>query len=101
MIEIDIPGYGLVHLEHLVLDFNGTLSVDGKILPGVKEQLNRAAEILRLHVLTADTQRMAHSELKDVNCSVRVVSGSDLDLQKEKYDTRWPISRKSLHQSVY
>ena len=41
MIEIDIPGYGLVHLEHLVLGFNGTLSVDGKILPRSATQNHR------------------------------------------------------------
>mgnify|MGYP001563781915 CR=1 FL=1 len=31
MFEIDIPGFGLVKLEHLVSDFTGTLSVDGKL----------------------------------------------------------------------
>ena len=36
MLELDIPGFGLVRLEHLVSDFTGTLSVDGRLLPGVK-----------------------------------------------------------------
>ena len=29
MFKIDIPGFGVVRLEHLVSDFTGTLSVDG------------------------------------------------------------------------
>ena len=34
MIEIDIPVRGLLHLEHTVLDVNGTLALDGRLLPG-------------------------------------------------------------------
>lgn len=55
MFELDIPGFGNVRFEHLVSDFTGTLSVGGRLLPGVKERLNKIAEILRVHILTADT----------------------------------------------
>ncbi len=41
MLEIDIPGFGLIKLKHLVSDFTGTLSVDGKLLPGLKQRLNK------------------------------------------------------------
>jgi len=33
MFEINIPGFGFVRLAHLVSDFTGTLSVDGKLNP--------------------------------------------------------------------
>jgi hypothetical protein len=36
MFELDIPGFGLVRLEHLVSYFTGTLSVDGRLLQGVR-----------------------------------------------------------------
>jgi len=85
MIKIDIPGYGLAHLEYLVLDFNGTLSADGTILPGVKQQLKELEKVLELHVVTADTYGRVSSELKDVKCTLRTVSGVGLDLQKEEY----------------
>jgi hypothetical protein len=35
MLKIDIPGFGALELEHLVCDFTGTLSVDGRLLSGV------------------------------------------------------------------
>ena len=35
MIAVDIPGYGPLRLEHLVMDYNGTLAVDGEIAAGV------------------------------------------------------------------
>lgn len=34
MLDIDIPGFGHLHLQHLVLDFNGTLALDGHVQPG-------------------------------------------------------------------
>lgn len=39
MIKQDIPNFGSLALEHLVLDFNGTLAIDGKIQDGVTDKL--------------------------------------------------------------
>lgn len=85
MVEIDIPGFGAVKLKHLVSDFTGTLSFNGKLIPGVKERLNKLANLLNIHVLTSDTFGTAKSELKDVNCQTTVLQGDYHDLQKEEY----------------
>jgi len=85
MIEIDIPGFGYVKLEHLVSDFTGTLSVDGKLLPWVKERLKEISNLLKVHIVTADTFGMAQPELEEVNCIVHILSGQDHDVQKEEY----------------
>ena len=55
MIRINIPGIGEINLEHVVFDVNGTLAVDGKLLPGIPEQIKRIKEHLQIHLLTADT----------------------------------------------
>ena len=47
MLTITIPGQDALHLEHLVLDFNGTLASDGVLLDGVAELLQRLATTLR------------------------------------------------------
>ena len=67
MFEVDIPGFGQVKLKHLASDFTGTLSMHGKLVPGVRELLNRVAAILDVHVLTADTFGTARSELAGVD----------------------------------
>ncbi|MGD0843391.1 MAG: HAD hydrolase family protein [Geobacteraceae bacterium] len=85
MLEIDIPGFGFVRLEHLVSDFTGTLSVDGRLLPGVKELLNNVARVVKLHVLTADTFGTARMALEGVECSLTLLSGEVMDMQKERY----------------
>ncbi|MFZ5996980.1 MAG: HAD family hydrolase [Nitrospirota bacterium] len=85
MIEIDIPGFGPVTLKHLVSDFTGTLSVDGKLLPRVKELLNKISESLGVHILTADTFGRAKAELEGINCTIHILAGKNHDIQKEEY----------------
>jgi soluble P-type ATPase len=85
MLEIDIPGFGLVRLEHLVSDFTGTLSVDGRLLPGVRAQLNEIAKFLKIHILSADTFGKAREELEEVNCKIQILTGENHDVQKEEY----------------
>lgn len=55
MIQIDIPDWGVLELQHAVFDINGTLAVDGTSFPGVAERLRRLAESLSLQALTAGT----------------------------------------------
>jgi len=85
MFELEIPGFGLVRLEHLVTDFTGTLSVDGKLIPGVKERLNKISEFLKIHILTADTFGKAKEALSGINCEIHILQGKDQDLQKEEF----------------
>lgn len=85
MFELDIPGFGLIKLEHLVSDFTGTLSVDGGLLPGVKERLNEISKMLTVHVLTADTFGKARAELEGINCQVHILTGKSHDVQKEEF----------------
>lgn len=85
MIQIDIPGFGVLTLEHFVTDFSGTLSENGKVLPEVREKLNALSEKLRVHVLTSDTFGMARKELEGINCTLHVLQGDGHVLQKESY----------------
>ncbi len=55
MIEIEIPGYKTLRLQHLVLDVNGTIAKDGQLIAGVAELLDELHAKLDLHLVTADT----------------------------------------------
>jgi soluble P-type ATPase len=55
MIEVEIPGAGLFQFQHLVLDVNGTIAEDGKLIPGVAENLQELGKNLSIHLITADT----------------------------------------------
>jgi soluble P-type ATPase len=55
LLEIEIPGHRRLRLEHLVLDVNGTLALDGRLIPGVAERLRGTSRELSVHLLTANT----------------------------------------------
>lgn len=75
-ITLDIPGWGNLNLQHLVLDFTGTLSCDGKLLDGVSERLIALSEQLAITVLTADTFGSAADQLKDLPLELHLISTS-------------------------
>ena len=77
MLEIDIPGFDKLQLEHLVLDFNGTLALDGHLLPGVADLLRKLSEHLRIHVVTADTFAQAANEVYGLPVELRIVKQND------------------------
>ena len=83
--EIDIPGYGHLHLKYVVMDYNGTLAVDGLLADGVGEALNRLSEDMALHVITADTFGLAAQGLSGVNCGLQVLAGQDLAAEKQAF----------------
>ena len=73
MIEIEVPGYRKLALQHLVLDYNGTLACHGTLLPGVRERLGVLADHLTVHVLTADTFGTARTGLGGVACELTIL----------------------------
>src|SRR5215469_12016593 len=76
MIAVAIPGFGAFELRHLVLDYNGTLAVDGALVSGVRDALSALAEELEVHVITADTFGRAGIELKGLPVNLTIVPES-------------------------
>jgi P-type E1-E2 ATPase len=56
VIEVNVPGRGVVRLEHLVLDVNGTIAVGGQLVEGVAQRLTELRHSIEIHMLTADTR---------------------------------------------
>ena len=71
MQKIDIPDFGEIHIAHIVCDYNGTLAVDGELLPGVSKAINNI-EGAQVHVITADTFGVAQLQLKHTNCLLTI-----------------------------
>jgi soluble P-type ATPase len=77
MIAVAIPGFGAVELRHLVLDYNGTLAVDGKLLTGVRDALAELADQIEIHVVTADTFGLAGVELAGLAVNLTIIPEAD------------------------
>ena len=74
MLELDIPGYGTLALEHLVLDVNGTIAEGGELLPAVAEGLASLAGVLRPVAVTADTHGTATALGERLGIEVRIIA---------------------------
>lgn len=61
-------------LQHLVLDLNGTLALDGRLIAGVEEHLARLVSVLDVHVLTANTFGTAENLKEIKGLHVRTIS---------------------------
>jgi len=85
MIEIEVPGFGELKLNHLVMDYNGTMACDGKLLEGVPELVRILAGNLSVHVITADTFGIAAKELEGLSVNLHILGVHHQDLAKEKY----------------
>lgn len=55
MITVEVPGYRNFELHHIVLDVNGTLAKDGRLIDGVASLLEKLRPKLEIHLITADT----------------------------------------------
>mgnify|MGYP006303196549 CR=1 FL=1 len=82
MLQIDIPDFGQLQLEHLVMDYNGTLAVDGEPVPGVRERIEELAKQVQVHVITADTFGKVQARLEGWACSVKILGQEDQVGQK-------------------
>ena len=82
MIEITVPGRGSYAIEHLILDLNGTIAVDGKIVPGVRERVVKLSQVLDVIVVTADIHGNAERLLGDLPVTIRKIKESEEKEQK-------------------
>ena len=85
MLEIDIPGFGRMTLKHLVLDYNGTIALDGNLLDGVGESIVELSRQFDIHVLTADTHGHCRQRLAGLPLKISVLDPGPEDLAKLEY----------------
>lgn len=93
VLTVQIPGRGALTLEHLVLDFTGTLSLDGRLLPGVRERLEELARHLKIHILTADTFGTAQQACRGLPAAVHILGEPLGAPEKEEFIRRLGVDK--------
>lgn len=76
MMDIEIPGFRTLRLSHLVLDFNGTLAHDGRLIHGVTERILALGRRLEVHILTADTFGRVQEAVAGAKCTHSIIPHS-------------------------
>ena len=93
MWKLDIPGFKTLEIQFLVLDFNGTLGIDGKLMSGVKERLISLSKDFKIHVVTADTFGKAAQELEGIPVSLKILDAENQALAKQNHVQRLDPNR--------
>jgi P-type E1-E2 ATPase len=88
MIGINIPGFKELRLTHLVLDYNGTIAVHGRLIQGVPEKLEVLAPRLAIHILTADTFGTVRDQVAALPADLIVIPPGDQARAKVEYVRR-------------
>jgi soluble P-type ATPase len=64
VIAIRVPSGAVLELRHAIVDFNGTLACDGRLIEGVAERLVALAAQVDVHVATGNTTGTAPAALQ-------------------------------------
>ena len=78
----DIPGREIIEVKNVLLDYNGTIATDGKLIDGVGELINELSDRINFYVLTADTFGSVKKELANVDCKVTIIPKGNQDIAK-------------------
>ena len=82
--RIDIPGWGNIDIENIVIDLNGTIATDGKIASEVRKKITSLSELAKVYILTADTQGTANKEILGMN--VELIKVPEENSKKGKFE---------------
>ncbi len=85
MFTRSIPGFGDLRLEHMVMDYNGTIACDGELLDHVAELAEIVSSSLTIHVVTADTFGKARKSLDGLPVTLSILGSERQDEQKLDY----------------
>lgn len=85
MFALNIPGRGQFKIQHLVLDFNGTIAFGGNLIPGVAERITLISKDVEIHVITADTNGSVAEQCSGLPVTVRVLQSDDHTGEKGEF----------------
>lgn len=82
---VNIPGQGSLQIKNLLLDFNGTIAHDGKLIASIKERIYRIHETgIEVHVITADTHGTVKQECLDLPVKIQIFDNSNASANKKE-----------------
>ena len=85
MILFDIPGFETIRIEHVLLDYNGTIAVDGTLAPGAAELISALSQHAHVVVLTADTYGTVTEQCEPLGVEVFTFPRADAAQFKESF----------------
>jgi len=84
-VKLPIPGFGALDLRYLVSDYTGTLARGGKVTAATERRIVQLAQLLEIHILTADTFGTVQRELGHLPVTIRILEPDRQDVRKQGF----------------
>lgn len=81
MLRLELPGRQALELECLLLDVNGTLTRQGRLVDGVAERIEPLRDVLGIRLLSADTFGSLDTVAAQLRVHAQVAAGAADKLQ--------------------
>lgn len=88
MVELDIPGRGILRINYIVFDVNGTLAVDGNLISGVDEVIFRLQKLAKVFLITANTHGKQKKIDSQLGISATILKKGEEEFQKKEFIER-------------
>ena len=85
MNKITIPNYKTLELQNIVLDYNGTIALDGVMKESVKKLISELSLSFSVHIITADTFGSVATQSEGLGITLKILSSSDHTAEKAEY----------------
>lgn len=81
MLRLELPGRQALELEYLLLDVNGTLTRQGRLVDGIAERIEPLRDVLDIRLLSADTFGSLDRVAAQLRVDAEVAAGAADKLQ--------------------
>jgi len=85
MIELKTAVGTALQIEHLVIDYNGTIATDGTLIAGVDALIGELARSVTVHILTADTHGSVEKQVGHLPCTIERIAAGREDVAKQAF----------------
>jgi len=85
MIEMTIPGKGNIKINSLVLDVNGTIALDGVLIPGVVEKLKLLKDRVDIFLVTSNTYSRQNNIDQLLGIRAQIIQKENEIIQKKEF----------------
>jgi len=82
MISIQRPGMESLELHFVLIDFEGTLAMDGRVHPKAKDKVNLLSKRVTVYILTKSSKGKIEETLKKMKAEILYMTEGDSSQQK-------------------
>jgi len=82
MILIERPGQEPLEIDHLLIDFEGTLAMDRRVHPKAKDKINLLSKRLKIYIFTKEEKERVEEALKRVKAEIIFLNRGEASRQK-------------------